>query len=166
MYAVFRRLVDADVSRLTSEPALIADYVGDDHAQEGFGPFADFDADKAWHAIHFLLTGSAWEGDPPLNFIATGGTPIGEDLGYGPARALSSAEVKILANALEPLSAEQLSQRFDPEAMMAQDIYPAIWDRPVEEDDTLAYVVEIYTDLRQFIIDTAREGNALLIVIS
>src|SRR5215207_2984929 len=26
------------------------------------------DLEKAWHGIHFLLTGTAWEGDPPLSF--------------------------------------------------------------------------------------------------
>jgi len=26
------------------------------------------DLEKSWHGIHYLLTGSAWEGDPPLRF--------------------------------------------------------------------------------------------------
>jgi hypothetical protein len=45
-----------------------------------------YEVDKAWHAIHFSLTGDPFEGRIPLNFLVTGGRSIGEDLGYGPLR--------------------------------------------------------------------------------
>src|SRR5512147_1898048 len=34
------------------------------------GEGATTDIDKAWHGIHYLLTKTAWGGDPPLNFLA------------------------------------------------------------------------------------------------
>jgi hypothetical protein len=103
MTVMFRRLSGEDLSRLREEPGLVADYLQGEEP-EGFGPFADLDVDKAWHAIHFLLTGSAWEGDPPLNFIVIGGSDVGDDLGYGPARGLSSDEVRNLAGALRAIA--------------------------------------------------------------
>jgi Domain of unknown function (DUF1877) len=167
MVAILRRLSDADVSRLQSEPTLIDDYVGSEDTPEGFGPFAELDIDKAWHGIHFLLTGSAWEGEPPLDFVVAGGTPIGDvDLGYGPARALSSTEVRTLAQALEAIPPAELHSRFAPEAMMNADIYPAIWDRPLDEDDTRGYLVEFYEALRDFVLEAAREREALLVFLS
>ena len=33
------------------------------------------DLDKAWHGIHYLLTGTAGEGRPPLNLPRLGGSP-------------------------------------------------------------------------------------------
>src|SRR5579862_2201195 len=33
------------------------------------GEMVGTDVDKAWHFIHVLLTGTAFEGHPPLNFI-------------------------------------------------------------------------------------------------
>ena len=63
MIMMFRRLSDADLARLREEPELVAEYIGEADL-DGFGPFADLDIDKAWHAIHFLLTGTAWEGEP------------------------------------------------------------------------------------------------------
>jgi hypothetical protein len=165
MIAVFRRIGDADLSRLRDEPELITDYLEEDEPPEGFGPFADFDADKAWHAIHFLLTGTAWEGAPPLNFIVAGGTEIGDDLGYGPARGLTSAEVRNLSKALEGIPIDSLLRSFDPAALTAAEIYPEIWDRPPEEDDTRGYVAENYDGLRSFILDAATAGEALLISI-
>jgi Domain of unknown function (DUF1877) len=167
MLAIVRRLPDADVARLLSDPNLIDDYVGSEEAPEGFSPFAELDLDKSWHGIHFLLTGSAWEGEVPLNFLVSGGTPVGEvDLGYGPARALSSADVRVLNSALEALLPAELHSRFAPEAMMAADIYPAIWDRPLAEDDTRDYVVSYYESLREFVSETASAGEALLVFMS
>jgi hypothetical protein len=49
---------------------------GDDEDIED--PHADLDVDKAWHGIHYLLTGTAWEGDPPLDFIVKGGSQVGD----------------------------------------------------------------------------------------
>lgn len=161
MIVTFRRLSDADFSRLRDEPELVADYLGAAEL-DGFGPFAELDVDKAWHAIHFLLTGTAWQGDPPLNFVVTGGTELGEDLGYGPARSLTSGEVRSLAAALKAISPDSLLQRYDPAALTAAEIYPQIWDRP-EEEDPRGYVSEYYDQLRSFVLDAAVEGEALLI---
>ncbi len=33
-------------------------------------PTRHLDIDKAWHGIHFLLNGNAWEGEPPCWLIA------------------------------------------------------------------------------------------------
>jgi hypothetical protein len=165
MTVMFRRLSGEDLSRLREEPGLVADYLQGEEP-EGFGPFADLDVDKAWHAIHFLLTGSAWEGDPPLNFIVIGGSDVGDDLGYGPARGLSSDEVRNLAGALRAIPPDALLQRFDPAALTAANIYPEIWDRPPEEDDIRGYVSEYYDQLRSFVLDAAVEDEALLIAMS
>jgi len=162
MRTMFRRLSDADLARLRAEPELVADYLERDQPA-GFGPVADLDIDKAWHAIHFLLTGTAWQGDPPLNFIVTGGVELGDDLGYGPARALTSGEVRSLAAALETIPPARLLQRFDPAALTAAEIYPQIWDRSPEEDDTRGYVAEAYDQLWSFVLAAAVESEAMLV---
>ena len=163
MIAMFRRLSDEDLERLCDEPGIVEDYLGAEERIDGFGPFVDLDVDKAWHAIHFLLTGSAWEGEPPLDFIVRGGTEIGEDLGYGPARGLLNMEVRNVAAALQLLPTNVLMRRFDRAALAAAEIYPNIWGRPLEEDDTRGYVAENYEALRAFVIDAATAGEGLLI---
>ena len=40
-----------------------------------------FDVDKAWQALHFTLTGDAWEASGPLGEVVLGGEPVGEDVG-------------------------------------------------------------------------------------
>ena len=37
--------------------------------------------EKAWHGLHFLLTGSAGESCVPLGFLLEGGQEVGEDDG-------------------------------------------------------------------------------------
>ena len=83
------------------------------------------DVDKAWHCLHFLLTGTAWEGEPPLDFVVRGGTEVGEDLGYGPARAFRSAELRAIGDALDKLEHRDLVSRFDATKMDESDIYPS-----------------------------------------
>ena len=63
------------------------------------------DIDKAWHGIHFMLTGSVDEGDEPLNFIAFGGDFVDcPDFGYNTSRMHTSKQVKQIDRALQAIS--------------------------------------------------------------
>ena len=127
---------------------------------------ADTDLDKAWHGIHYLLTGSVWEGDGPLNFLIAGGETIGEiDVGYGPARCLKSHNVSEINAALSEITVEEFEVRFEPDKMMAEKIYPEIWNRK-EENGNLDYLVEYFVELKQFISKAAQNKMGLIISIS
>jgi hypothetical protein len=166
MIGNFRRTSDARVAALLEDPESITDYLDEEGDDDG-DAHADLDVDKAWHGIHFLLTGTAWEGEPPLDFVVRGGREVGDvDVGYGPARVFASTEVRAIDAALRPLTREVLAQRFDPAAMSRLEVYPSIWDRPREEDDTLEYVLEYYESLREFIAGAAREGEALVVYLN
>src|SRR5437879_9366817 len=85
---------------------------------------------KAWHAIHFARTGSRRGGDEPLNFLVSEGTPVGEvDVGYGPARVLTSQQVRSLAEALAALEPESVAHRIDLKKLDDEVIYPGNWQR-------------------------------------
>ena len=53
----------------------------------------ELEVDKAWHGLHFLLTGSAWEGSFSWIPVVAGGSEVGDNLGYGPRWSLTSANV-------------------------------------------------------------------------
>lgn len=128
------------------------------------GEVDTIDLDKAWHGIHFMLTGTAWEGEPPLNFLMQGGTVIGEvEVGYGPARGMTAAEVKVVAGALAGIDEALLRARFDPSRMTQLDIYPGIWDRDPAEDDSFGYCMEYFGALRSFMMRAAERGAGLVI---
>jgi hypothetical protein len=125
------------------------------------------DLDKAWHGIHYLLTGTAWEGREPLNFLVSGGREVGDiDVGYGPARVLSAAQTRAAHEALAQVSDDELRRRFDPDEMTRKEIYPEIWDRPPEEDDTLGYLMEYVGVLRGFLAQAVDQGQGLVVCLS
>jgi hypothetical protein len=125
------------------------------------------DLEKSWHGIHYLLTGTAWEGDPPLNFLVLGGRVVGDiDVGYGPPHALTAAETGSVSDALARVGDEELRGRFDPAAMMKQKIYPEIWDRGPDEDDTLGYLMENVGVLREFLAQVVGRNQGLVVYIS
>src|SRR4051794_3152384 len=81
------------------------------------GPHRKLSLDKAWHGVHYLLAGDA-ESTAGLGAVVLGGTDIGEDEGYGPARYLTPAEVEALALALDaPGAADEIAARYDADRM-------------------------------------------------
>lgn len=118
--------------------------------------------DKAWHGIHFLLTGSDWEGEMPRAFLLRGGTELkGVDTGYGPPRLMRAEETAGVAKCLSGISREELAARFDPVKMMELDIYPTIWARP--DDDALGYLLDHFDELKSFV-STARDKRLGLVL--
>lgn len=107
MIGNYRRLSEEDLDEILREPESILNalYPEDSEIPDG----SQLDIDKAWHLIHYLLTGEPCEGSEPLCNAVLGGAEIGEeDVGYGPARYLSSTEVNAVATALASISPEEL----------------------------------------------------------
>jgi hypothetical protein len=128
------------------------------------------DLDKAWHGLHFLFTGSDWEGDFPQGFIVTCGEPVGdEDVGYGPARSFTPDEVEKIAKFLGSQNETTLRQRLNPEKMTELEIYPNIWDRitnPDEENEEWDYLLDGFRQMKQFVQETAAKRMALLVYLN
>lgn len=165
MIGNFRMSSDSEVQGLLADPDTIEAllYPDSDEQPEGV---AEMDVDKAWHGIHFLLTGHTWEGKHPLNFILSGGTVVGDvDVGYGPARVYTSAEVAEIAQAIEPITSDHLRAKFDSKAFFDNEIYPEIWDEPVEECLN-SYVLSYYEDLKAFLLKAQSEGKALIVYLN
>jgi hypothetical protein len=123
---------------------------------------ASADLQKAWHGLHFLLTGSSGGGEGILSFLVAGGEPMGDvNLGYGPARFLRPGAVEELDAALSRISDEELWSRFDPARMEAEGVYPVIWDEPEEDlrDEYLMY----FRKLTTFVHRAHQEGKALIV---
>jgi hypothetical protein len=166
------RVVTAEqLAALRAQPELVVPLLYPEESPNGGalpeGPDDELYLDKSWHGIHFLLTGTAWGGSPPLNFLAGELEEIGDvDVGSGPARALQPESVQELARALDALTEETLRRRFDPEAMVREDIYPSIWHRDPAEDDALGYLLAYFDELRAFVRDAGGRGLGLLVYLN
>lgn len=120
------------------------------------------DLHKSWHMLHYVFTGSAWEGETPAATLLLGGQEVGEDLGYGPARVLSAEDTAGFARYLDSLDLDQLFGRLDPGAMRALDIYCAP-DNDDEVADLGDDLEHYFPQLRAFVADAAKKANGLLI---
>ncbi len=125
-----RALTAAETEALRAAPDTIWQLV------DGPSPHS-VDLDKAWHGIHWLLTGDPWGGAGPLGQVIFGGQGFGEDGGYGPPRLLDPAGVTAVAAALTGIEQAELRSRFDPAAMSAAELYPDIWSDPEVFDEYL-----------------------------
>jgi hypothetical protein len=158
MAACFAAISLATANRLKANPDEIDEYLFPD---DGDGePENYIDVDKAWHGIHYLLTGSADGGTPPLAWAVLGGVEVGEDMGYGPARLLTSEQVKMISDALP--GEESFKASFAPEAMEAAQVYPdVIWVR--DGDEALEYLVENYRVMVEFYRSAALRGDGAIL---
>lgn len=161
MIGILQQIPDAEIGPLLANPSAILDIVDD------VPPHLVCDLDKSWHGIHYLLTGTDWAGDPPLCFLIDGGEPVGDvEVGYGPASVLRAAQVAQFDAALQQLSTDTMSARFDSAAMMKLDIYPSIWKSHSASNDLLRYLLDSYADMKAFVHDAATKGNGLLVYIT
>ena len=124
------------------------------------------DVDKAWHGIHYLLTGTADEGQPPWSFLVSGGRDVGDlDVGYGPARVFTAAETKAIYEALSSLTEDDLRSRFNPADMTAKEIYPEIWSRGSPDEETIGYLIEYFRLLRGFLQQAVDAAVGMVVVL-
>jgi hypothetical protein len=152
------RLSAEEVATLRADPDTAFDLLLDDEREATAAGRLVY-LDKSWHAIHFLLTGTAWDAETPAGQAILGGVPIGGDSGYGPVRLLERDDVRAIAAALGALDASTLRDRYRPERLNEVDIYPGIWD----EDDVFdTYLLPHFSQLAAFYATAAAEGSAVL----
>jgi hypothetical protein len=119
--------------------------------------------DKEWHGIHFLLTGEPWPSGNPLGIAVFGADDVGDNLGYGPARALTVDQVHYVANELTQIAAENLRQRYDPQLMMKEMIYPEVWLR--EGEEALEWLMSGFQRLFRFYSTASSQQKAVILAI-
>lgn len=145
-----------------AEPGTIQEFL---NAEGENRPLAQLDLDKAWHAIHYLLTGSNWGGEYPLGMAVLGGMELGEDIGYGPVRFLTPEEVQAVAVLLDTLSQQTLQERYVPSALEAVGIYPAgIWEE--EGQQAFEWLMPWFFQLVAFYKAAGKNGNAMLLFLN
>lgn len=160
MIGNLRPASDANIARLLANPEEITRFL--------YGSDADdcerVVLNKSWHAIHFVLTGSRLGGEEPLNFLVSEGTPVGEvDVGYGPARVLTSEQVRRLASALREIPPDAVARRVDLRRFDEEVIYPGNWRRNGYDAD---YVAKHYVAMRELITKSAEQGLGLILYIN
>jgi hypothetical protein len=153
----YLRVSPATIAEIKRSPGSLLDVLHPESESESYRS-RYLDIEKTWHIIHFLLNGEAWTGKGPLFDAVLGGSELtDEDLGYGPARYLEPAEVAAVAEALSPVSAEDLWGRFDESRVLAAELYWSV------EPEGREYALENYQALRTFFVHAAAKGDAAIL---
>lgn len=158
MCAYFTAIDPQDFADIQSDPGQLEEFLfPDDGDGEREGTI---DIDKSWHGIHFILSKIAISGNTVLEQAILGGEPLGEDVGYGPARVLMPSEVKEITAALSGISIKQFESEFDPVAMEAEEIYPQIWN---DDEDVVEYLTHFFPGLVAFYVEAANRGQGMVL---
>jgi len=135
-----------ELANLLRNPDSIEDWLDNEDYEE-----EELDMGKLWHGVHFLLTGSAWEGDEPACYLLHGGETIGDiDVGYGPARSINPQQVKAFHEFLKTINRKEIEKRFDQDAFARNEIYPSIWKNGSDRE-SIDYLDTYIQELRDFL---------------
>jgi hypothetical protein len=128
-------------------------------AAQDNSPVADLD--KGWHGLHWIFTGSAYEGKEPLCYLLHKGLVIGHR-GDHQVRAFSSKQLAAFQDAVEPFDESELRRRYDGKAMAAAQLNLSImWARSDDEGiETLKYTLE---NLKTFLREAKAQNLGMLI---
>jgi hypothetical protein len=174
MYSQLHQLSPDYAQKLLQNPDEVHYYV--DKADSGRLPKEaqgeDLNLDKAWHGLHYLLTGTAWQGAEPACYLLAGGTQIGYEqehdvCGYGPARILTPAQVANFEASVVELTLAEIRRRYNPEEMTRLEIYPEIWSRKDDEaQSNFEFLAEAAQELQGFLQRAASNGKAVIIYLA
>ncbi|HSP77242.1 MAG TPA: YfbM family protein [Myxococcaceae bacterium] len=168
MLCTLRSLTENQRQRLLEEPDKLEEFLED---EEDFGDpegarFLELDIGETWHGLQYLLTGTAWDGQPPLDFLVRGGEDVGDiPSDEGTARVFTPAQVKELSRVLGGLSEDTLLARYEPARLQAEDIYPGFWEEPPPDLDPKEELLSYFQELRKFMAAVAERGQGLLVFI-
>jgi hypothetical protein len=138
--------------RLGEEPSIPA------AGASSSGRFASISLDKAWHGVHYLLCGRGDADSSIAGQAVMGGTEVGDDLGYGPARYFEPFEVAAIARELSrPTLEAEMAARLDPDQMTRLNIYPGQWHASDRD-----WVFDAFGQLRQFYVDASAASLAVV----
>ncbi len=128
--------------------------------QSKTGPTIEsIDLDKAWHGLHFLLSGSA-DATPGAEGFILNGEPVG-DASDAEIYAHTAESVAAFNKVLERTEPKDLLDRYDADRMRVSNVYPDLaWDQ-----QDFDYLLEYFKVLRSFVQRHASAGHELVVVI-
>ena len=163
MYAGYYQISGTELEHLRQleERALVkqAEALTEDETAEAC------DLDKMWDALHFVLTGDTLSDaadHDPLSEAVCGSDFLAQQMHVG---GIPAKRVKEIAQALHEVDFAARLAALQMSDFAAADIYPAIWDRPEEEDDIRAELPAYFADLQAFYDNAAEQGDAVLVMI-
>jgi uncharacterized protein DUF1877 len=127
--------------------------------------------DKAWDAIHYILTGTKMDGylwtgtrrdnnQDPLSMVIYSDQFFDEQqiLSIAPASYLTPDQVHDITARILELDSSGVRARYNPSHMQELGIYPGFWS---DNPNLFEYVDDSFKRLKEFYADAASKGHAV-----
>lgn len=160
MIGCYTKISEENVFKLQQAEENLQDFVFEDSNEN-----STINIDKAWHAIHFTLTGCPFGGDEDNIFskLVLSGNILMEIDGEFPVMLITANDVKKLSKAMNSLEEQEFRKRFNINEMLENNIYPVMNDEG--EDDFFEYVWANLIELKRFIQEASDDGQAVIFFI-
>ena len=152
MFCILHRVPENMFQELGSDPGKHLNYMRVQERIEGNPRMLDID--KAWHGVHFVLTGddeidSKVASEDPLTWVVFGRDRRGW---------ITVGDVNRVSEALNRVTTKDFEDRFKSRDFDGKRIYPISWK--VGEQD-LEYLSRVFGELKEFYHVAAREGQGI-----
>ncbi|KPI48255.1 hypothetical protein IM33_17520 [Clostridioides difficile] len=160
MIGCYTRISEEDVLKLQQAEGNLQDFVFEDVYEN-----STINIDKAWHTIHFTLTGCSFGGDDDNIFskLVLSGNIFMEIDGEPPAMLITADDVKKLSEAMNNLEEQTFRKKFNISEMLENNIYSVMDDE--NEEEFFDYVWANLIELKKFIEEASNEGQAVIFCI-
>lgn len=160
MIGCYIRTSEENIFKLQQEEENLQEFIFGDVNENN-----SINIDKAWHAIHFTLTGCPFGGDNDNIFsklVLSGNIfmEIDEEL---PTMLITANDVKKLSEAMDNLQEQKFRERFNISEMLENSIYPVMNDE--NEEEFFDYVWSNLIELKKFMKEAANEGQVMIFCI-
>ena len=123
-------------------------------------PLESYSLGKVWHGLHYLLTGSAESGAPPLDVFAVAIRQL--RTGAEGRHTLDPGQVKELHRALESITPDTLRLRWDPDRMASAGVYWADYFQS-HPDSEYGHQLALFAEVKGFVAEAASHNMGLLV---
>ena len=123
-------------------------------------PLESYSLGKVWHGLHYLLTGSADSGTPPLDLFAMAIRQL--RTGVEGRNTLDPSQVKELHRALESITPETLRLRWNPDRMAGAGVYWADYFQSHPESE-YEHQLALFAEVKEFVAEAASKNMGLLV---
>ena len=147
-----------------ANPVTLLRYLEGTHGHDGV---TSLYLEKDWHISHWALTGSAYAGSWPRNFLLVG-NEFGPDLGDGPGRLLRPEQVREIASEIGRIEPASTIEALTLPELIENDIYPVSLgdlDDP-EFEEWMEIALESLTRMQSFLLASSERGFAVAVLIT
>ena len=158
-------MTDEQTIRKIESGDLLAEDVLLGENEESFLQQSGLCIDKAWHAIHFTLTGEIGYSDKPLGKAVMHTQFLGceEDMfGESPLMYLTPSQVKETNTVLQSVLEEDFKAEFDVSAMLKEGVYPVTEEDNEEPEIFLEFCMQYFPSLKEFFAKAADKDRCVI----